>query len=226
MSRYFLSEHVCKVFFLLNLLCIQYACAMPQDTWSHWLFENATTAFGNICKEHRPYSYLPAVLRTNVCTFMLYGATWDGHFKHFAKSGRLVRTVNGLRALLESSPQEYEIECSYMFYHAHYDSAVRAPQQMPQDIPCAWSPDQTDVGSYAFRIFRNGTALRDQTVEDALRRGDVAAPQQLIDLCASDTSVHQASNMAWMAGWKRRQLVVERHQQINFYFTQMFGPFV
>jgi hypothetical protein len=84
------------------------------------------------------------VARSSVCTLILAGALWDGHFKAFVKSG-LIQEVRDLR------PDVDIVALLYDGSSAGHESAL-------PPLSTAWAAEGT-LASYELRAFRGGIDL-------------------------------------------------------------------
>jgi hypothetical protein len=176
---------------------VWHSSLLPQASavrnWTHTLFENPETAFGRVCPEYHVDTFIAAAKRPDVCTGVLIGAPWDGHFKRYVAMGTWLKIHKDIEESLppfiaETNVAPFEVELGYMFYHTHYNSSISAPQQLPDDIPGAWT--RNDVGSYLVRFFRNGAALRDKLLEGKARNAHFAPGigADILNLCASSVA--------------------------------------
>ena len=99
-------------------------------------------------------SLINAAKRSHICTLVVVGATWDGHFKHWIRYGNWKL----LNQLFKKNADEISIEMGYFLYNV---------ESLPQITSDAW-PSIT-IGSYDVVMFKNGKALERNRINELLR---------------------------------------------------------
>jgi hypothetical protein len=94
--------------------------------------------------------------RKEICTLLVVGATWDGHFRVWLKNGSWER----IERVLSQSKQRMraKIELGYFLYH---------DQRLPKITSDAWA--QPSIGSYEIVMFKDGKTLQREGVNKLLR---------------------------------------------------------
>ena len=90
-------------------------------------------------------SALTAIKRDNICTLLLLGANWDGHFKKFVQNGYW-------QELSESLGKEKGIDVAFL----EYSGASEGPMSIPDEILFG----KRTLGSFMWFMFRDGKRLR------------------------------------------------------------------
>mmetsp|Transcript_8613 Transcript_8613/g.13080 ORF Transcript_8613/g.13080 Transcript_8613/m.13080 type:complete len:188 (-) Transcript_8613:26-589(-) len=87
-------------------------------------------------------SVLPALNRKQVCTLLLLGAKWDGHFKRFVERGYWQQLSEELHQ------QQPEIEVTFLEYSGESEGIMSIPTEILDG--------KRTIGSYEWFMFRDG----------------------------------------------------------------------
>lgn len=120
---------------LCVIICMIDQCAKAEKS-SFFYGNNLITTFED------QQSAIAAASRDDVCTFIMYGAAWDGHFKRVG--------VNMLERLAIELRDDNFVEVGYYAY----DGSLSGPHSIPTELYPAGT-----IGSYDWYAYRGGKRL-------------------------------------------------------------------
>lgn len=181
----------------------------PPSQWPEHLqgfFSSAAYQATGI-QRYNMNNFLPHIMREDVCTLVIAGATWDGHFKSFigttwdrhfqhfiSDNSENSRALSVLKKLHEmnaanTTPDgargKIVYEVGWYSYHGQppsNDASQAVDERGASALPSPWWPAYTS-GSYDMKLFRGGRELSEGDELHSVFRDTDVAIEYVVNKC-------------------------------------------